>query len=461
MIGKFVYKLLTDNISELSAGGVYPVINPQDPGTDYPRIIYSCFTTFEKSKDQFPNQRKTSLSLKIKGESYDQVNLLSEKVRDLLDSFTDSQSTGQDGLPSYPDNDGYTHNIIDNIDFDKIIFDRSEDYYDEDLLLYSKIDTYNVLWYDDILRLCYDDKTTTPLFFHLDFGLKYLGTYWNSPPLSSGNTVAWVYNRVIRPTLAFDGATPTVWGGKWESAYGNNPAFDYRPIWNHATPTLPAKITFGDDDILGIEDPTGYGSGQFEIPYGGLFIIVYKPTGTEDYNYLNGTPENGNAKQILVSHSKIGSDIKIEVNFNDDFTDISASNTLLSETDSTKYWDADVHFLALSFGGIPSKIGGAYTGRGWYEYFNSDYNPNKTTGQIENSMISGTTDSISGGIGWGNIGKYGGAFSAGFDIYETMGFVATEKRSDANDNAITPFSPGGIIYNQAKNYILNKYKLLK
>ena len=461
MIGKFIYKLLKDNISELSTGGIYPVINPQSPDVAYPHIIYNCFTKFEKSKDQQPNQRVTTLSLKIKGETYDQVNTTSNNVRDLLDGFSDSQTFGQDGLPAYTDVDGYTYNIIKNIAFDKLFFDTSEDFYDDDLRLYSRIDTYNVCWYNDILRYSYDEETTTPLFFHLDFSINAFGYTAGGGigSLSDGEEITRFYNRVIRPTIGYDGDTPTEFPGYWSSDWSFQ-NFNYRPRWYQRTSTLPARAKFEIDDILGINDGN-YGGGQFEIPYGGLFVFLYKPIEVGKPIVLNGKSESGNGKNILLVHEKIGSDIKIKVNFDGDSTfPASSSNTLISTTDSTNYWDADIHFLAVSFGGIPSKVGGSVTGKGWFEYFNSNYNPKETTGQILQNEISGTTDTISATQGWGNIGYYGSPVSGDFYVYETLGFVATEKRVDANDNPITPFSPGGIVYTQLKNYILNRYEQL-
>ena len=170
----------------------------------------------------------------------------------------------------------------------------------------------------------------------------------------------------------------------------------------------------------------------------------------------------GEAGNIVLDHKNIGGDITLEFNPKGNFFTFSAATTtLISSTDSTNYWDADTHFLALSLGGNKAQTGGSYNQSGWYEYFNSNYNPKLTTGQIiKNNSFTGNSETYSNSLtfaGWGD-STYS---TSGVGIHEMLLFVP-ESINTHNINADSaPFQPTDIIYNQIKDYIYNKYDNLK
>ena len=228
--------------------------------------------------------------------------------------------------------------------------------------------------------------------------------------------------------------------------------------------TLPYLKFTGTNTLKVNQDPA---DDKLFLPFGAMIILVYRPVGTDAENYILGsnigTTDN---RPLIISHKKDGSNITIKFNPNgNEFNGASRERTLLTSTDSSNYWGGDYHFLCLSLGGSKKYTGGTYNQQGWYEYFNSDYNPKLTTGQIiKNNSIAGNTDTMGGGADTDFFMERIGSpvnTSGGFNIYEMLIFVPNEKSTHNISNDAAPFQPTDIIYKKVKDYIYNKYNELK
>ena len=117
-------------------------------------------------------------------------------------------------------------------------------------------------------------------------------------------------------------------------------------------------------------------------------------------------------------------------------------------------------------GGSKQYTGGSYNQVGWYEYFNSNYNPKLTTGQIlKNNLITGNTDNLDNDTNnnfyLSRIGQRSGDATGEFRVYELLLFIPNEAQTHNIDADAAPFQPTDIIYKKVKDYIYNKYELLK
>ena len=122
-------------------------------------------------------------------------------------------------------------------------------------------------------------------------------------------------------------------------------------------------------------------------------------------------------------------------------------------------------FYAYLWGGSKNYTGGSVNQAGWFEYFNSNYNPKLTTGQIlKNNTITGNTDSMDSNhqsnFNFKSIG-HAVESSSGFRMYEFLMFIPNEQQTHNIDLDAAPFQPTDIIYKQIKEYIYKKYNQLK
>ena len=494
MIGKAVHKILKDKISALNDGGIYPVIMPQNANysisssTNYPAIVYHQFNEFTVSKDKNPNMLYTRLVLQVISNTYKSIEDISTKVRDVLDHYVDKSSAGLADVPGY-NYKGNNHSFISNVDIAHIFYETEDDNYFEKLELFTRRIEYDVYYYDDVLKLNYDIKNvdgytpTNPLILAYDFTQKELmrrskatdfnvidyesivdsGSYPLNAPMfvfnKLGKTKCLKYNYINNSS-----SNPIV--SEYLKAVSSSPAFC--PTYTESAGVLP-YLHFENNQSLECYLADEYPTTSFYMPYGAMMIFIYKPETTGDENYLSGDfTSNTDRNPIIISHKKIGSDITLKFNPNGNtFDGSSRERTLINSTDSTKYWGGEYHFFCLSLGGCKDYTGGSVNQAGWFEYFNSDYNPNLTTGQIlKNNSITGNTDDM-GGLGYtqfmfNRIGtRTTGESSAGFRMYEFLMFIPNQAQTH-NINADTaPFQPTDIIYKKVKDYIFNKYESLK
>lgn len=496
MIGKAIHIILKDKISELSSGGIYPVVMPQNAkyslgdSSSYPAIVYHQYTDYETSKDKDANILFCRVMIQVISNTYKSVNEISTKVRDVLDHYVDKSTEGLVNVPGYTDSNGYAHSFINNIDINHVFYIEEEDEYFEKLEIYSRRIEYEVYYYDDILKLSYDkvnetqgaSKTpTNPLALAYDFTQSKLmrddtapitpGTIDYDDPITDGLNVCYVFNKLgIVKNLTHDLSPVSITNDVYyeylvSSSYADGA---YQPNYQDGTSegTIPF-LKFEDKENIAVKSSTASYTDQFYLPYGGMCILVYKPTDTGDENYILGAAsESTDNAPLIFSHKKIGSDITLHFNPNGStFTGASRERTLITSTDSTNYWDADYHFFCLSLGGSKNYTGGSYNQEGWYEYFNSDYNPKLTTGQIiKNNSITGNTDTMPNtepnNFSVSRIG-HTQVDSPGFRMYEFLLFIPSYNQEHNIDDDAAFIQPTDIIYKKAKDYIYNKYETLK
>lgn len=511
MIGQAIHKILKNKISALSKGGIFPVIVPQVPGNSinkspdsaYPLIIYHCFDEQEISKEQAPNILFSRVMLQVISDTYKSMDDISQNARDILDHYQDKSLEGLAGVPGYTDN-GYTHNFINNVDIQHIFFQDEEDEYYDKLNLFSRRLEFEVYYYNSINKFSYNAinvilysgvftfesyiTNTNALALSMDFTQANL--LKRADPVGGGPTRPDYDYKTIDGTdivFAFNtlGTSKDIWtnSSDYSGSYGNHDFYQYLQASNTAVThkatyrngvsagTKP-YLEFDNYDNLGVlrtdaTEPTP-DINQFCLPFGAMFIIVYRPTGVTLDNYLLGSNnEAADKASIILSHKKSGSDITITLNPNGSIFNGSArERILLTSTDSTKYWDAKYHFLCVSLGGSKNYTGGTYNQKGWFEYFNSDFNPKLTTGQIlEDNLITGNTDTfaaVDNNFTFSRVGN-GGPFgqSAGFNMYEFLMFVPDAAKTHKINADAAPFQPTDIIYKKVKEYIYNKYESLK
>jgi hypothetical protein len=473
MIGQAIHKILKNQISDLSSGGVFPIIMPQNAkyslssSSSYPAIIYHQMLDLETTKDKNPNMVKCDLSIQVVSKSYKTTSKISKQIKNVLDNYRDFSLAGLDTVQGYQDEYGNNHSLIENVDISNVFFTGESDDYFDDLMLYTRAVDYEVYFYWNLEQFAYskgkaDTATsissfTNPLILSLDFtqvtsnnrsALVFSSvTYRN---VGNGAVVQFLYNKIGK---FYAQKTPTDNIVEYHP-YLRCPDAD-KPTWFAGT-TTPAYAYFDDNDSFRTFRDSAYNG--ISLAYGGLLIYVYRPAKDGGVNYLSGNfvsaAEEGN---MALTHSKIGSNISVEFNpCGNNVSYASRTKSLISSTDSTTYWDADIHFIALSLGGNKAQTGGTKNNSGWFEYFNSNYNPKLTTGQIiqDNSFV-GNSDTYSNSLTFAGMGS-SEATSVGFTIYEMMLFVP-----DASTGSDTvPFQPTNIIYKKIKDYIYNKYESL-
>tara|TARA_R100000700_G_scaffold40930_1_gene58550 strand:+ start:213 stop:1682 length:1470 start_codon:yes stop_codon:yes gene_type:complete len=488
MIGKAIHRILKDKISDLNNGGIYPVIMPQNAkhsisaSTNYPAIVYHNYTEYETSKDKNPNIVFCRVMLQIISDSYNSLNTISTQVRDVLDHYIDKTDKGLAFVSGYSDG-GYTHSFIENIDIQHIFYIDEEDEYFSKLKLFTRRIEYEVYYYDDIMKLSYNVKNsdgytpTNPLALCYDFtqsklmrGTTALGDINYDGTIVDNSIVDWVFNKLGRVKSLSDNTITTTNYNFYEymksGAAGGSPLL--RPVFQDGISenTMPF-LNFTGFQTIAVESIDSPLTQQFVMPYGGMVVLVYKPTGTDGENYILGSDnQTANLRPLIFSHKKVGSDITLHFKTNGITFDASSNErTLISSTDSSSYWDADYHFFCLSLGGSKQYTGGSYNQQGWYEYFNSNYNPKLTTGQIlKNNSITGNTDDLDNDMDnnfyINRIGQRQIDDSAGFRMYEMLLFIPNEKQTHNINADAAPFQPTDIIYKKLKDYIYNKYEKL-
>ena len=459
MIGKAIHTILKNMINDLSSGKVFPTIMPQNvyqtlSSPSYPAIIYNTFTTFEKSKDDLPNIKKVMLNVQVVSNKYEDINIIGKKVRDVLDQYIDKSTFGLDNVPGYIDSDGYEHNFVSNVDINKIFYTGESDNYLDDLFLHVRSMDFDLYYYEDINKLSYETNDDSPLYANISFKQRELlfnsDSTFNHPGTGGGN-FGYLIQKLGKAKLN-NVETNNIYQFEAPSGIGLWPRWDPEGF-----------ALFENAESLQIDITTaGYDVGNFPIASGAMLVYVYKPTETGPANYLSGKGRSSTESNVLISHDKNGSDIKIRLNTSGSFsTNSSDTVDLVSTTDSANYWSADLHFLCVSISGNKNATGGTKNGAGWFEYFNSDYNPKLTTGQIlQNNSFAGNTTNLSHDQTWGSIGGYNVA-SGGFRIYENLVFIPKNKKThDSGGYDVAPFQPTDIIYKTVKNYIYNKYESL-
>ena len=466
MIGKAIHTILKDKIKDLSTGSIYPVIMPQNAkytlgdSSSYPAIIYDATIDYIKSKDKNPNMLKGVVSIMVVSESYKTTSEISTQVRDVLDHYVDLSDDGLAGVQGFTDDKGYKHSFIENLDISDIFYvDEEDDYYDE-LFLYTRSTIYDIYYYENIDKFSYNKglaPITNPLMLSLDCtqitndtkgGLMFKSGTTNP---SNSDDVLKLYNKL---GVYYAKETPTDSREQYDGYLTPNDS--NKP--NYYNATTPAYLEFDGYESLRTYDGANK---NISLSAGAMFIMVYKPTTTGGENYLLGNWDlSGNEGNIVLSHKKVGSDITLHYNPCGDFTVFSSrTETLITSTDSTNYWDADIHFIALSLGGNKAQTEGSYNQSGWYEYFNSDYNPKLTTGQIiKDNSFTGNSDTYSNSLTFASMG--GVVESSGFRVHELLLFVPDANSTHNIDADAAPFQPTDIIYKKIKDYIYNKYKSL-
>ena len=477
MIGKAIYNLLKSHISDLATGGIYPVVIPQN-STDLsssPAIVYNIVTSYEGSKNSEPDMTRAVIEFRVISNTYKKTDDISKSLRYLLDNYRDQTFSGLDNLRGYVDYKGSKHNLYKNIDIADIFYQDQEDDYIDDLFLYSRSIVYNVYYYDNINKFCLDYKdTTNPLILSIKadasiekyspndtFKSALISSNIESRVNSGGNISRW-YNSIGD---VYSKSTPTSSINNYINYMTSigSPKFYSTAISDIIRP----RVSFQTTDAVCTAVDSGGASldlTPIDLSLGALLVFIYRPTVTEDYNFLSGDYSIDGAvynPSICISHKKIGSDITLEFNPRGDFASFSSETiSLTTSTDSTNYWDADLHFLALSVGGNKAQTGGSYNQSGWYEYFNSNLNNNLTIGEIlEDNTFTGNSVTYSNSCNFASIGGLAG--SAGFDVYEFLLFVPSGAQTHGINADAAPFQPTDIIYKKVKDYIYKKYKSLK
>ena len=467
MIGKAIYTILKKEISDLATGGIYPIVMPQNAkytlsdSSSYPAVLYHQMIDYTDSKDLMPNMVKCDLGIQVVSQSYKTTSEIANKIKDVLNNYRDFSTSGLDGVQGFQDIHGNNHSFIENVDISSIFFvDESDDYLD-DLLLYTTSIDYSVYYYWNMEQFSYNKgiaAITNPLMLSLDCTQRKNNTQSalvfasdSLLTLDNGENAKLIYNKLGK---YYAKETPTSSRAEYDGYLTTEDA--NRPVYYNAT--APAYLDFNSTDYLRTYD-SAYKN--ISLSAGALFILVYRPSTTGGYNYLFGNHVAGSEGNIILSHKKVGSNITIEFNPCGDFSTYSSrTQSLITSTDSTNYWDADIHFIALSVGGNKAQTGGSENNTGWFEYFNSNYNPKLTTGQIiKDNSFTGNSDTYSNSLtfaGWGD----GSNSSSGFRIYEMLLFVPDANTTHNIDADAAPFQPTDIIYKKAKDYIYNKYESL-
>jgi hypothetical protein len=473
MIGQAIHKILKNQISDLNSGGVFPIIMPQNSkyslssASSYPAVIYHQMIDLETTKDKSPNMVKCDLSIQVISKSYKTTAKLSKKIKNVLDNYRDLSKSGLDVVQGYQDRYANNHSFIENVDISNVFFSNESDDYFEDLRLYTRAVDYQVYFYWNINQFSYskgkaDTATsissfTNPLILSLDLtqvtsNSRSALVFSALPPLNVSNATAvqFLYNKIGN---YYAQKTPT------DNIVEYDPYLrctdSDKPEWFEGT-TTPAYAYFsGTKNFRTFKNPS---YDPISLAYGALLIYVYKPIKNGGNNFLAGNnvsaSEEGN---IAISHAKIGINITIEFNpCGNNASYASRTISLKTSTDSNRYWDADIHFLALSLGGNKAQTGGTKNNSGWYEYFNNNHNPKLTTGQIlQANSFTGNSDTYSNSLTFAGIGSEQDT-SLGFGVYEMLLFVPESSTGD--DTA--PFRPTDIIYKKIKDYIYNKYESL-
>tara|TARA_R100000458_G_scaffold59929_2_gene72833 strand:- start:7251 stop:8753 length:1503 start_codon:yes stop_codon:yes gene_type:complete len=500
MIGKAIHKILKTQISDLSTGGVFPVVIPQntkyklDSDSAYPSIIYHQMESVVPSKDKNLNILKCELGIQVVSKSYKDTDELSKKVKYLLSNYVDFTESGLGEIKGYTDENGYVHSFIKNIEISNIFFVDENDEYDDELYLFIKSIDFDVYYYNNINQFSYGYKkgngstipsqlntSSTPLILSLDctqiIKQNRFGSITNKGALMSESSPT---SDVLYPSEGGD-KVQTLFNKIGEFSSKINSSSDYftfnpllttesadRPSYNDTSSSL-AYLQFTTGKYLRTQRGTTYDDYQpISLANGGLIVLIYQPltvVGTSTTNNIIGNQvdtSGGDVGNLIISHSKDSSgNIKIDFNPCGDWTQFSSRTiNLVTSTDSTNYFSADVHFLALSLGGNKAQTGGTYNQSGWFEYFNSVYNPKLTTGQIiKNNSFSGNSDTYSESLTFASIG--GNGTLSGFNLYEMLLFqhpVVTTHNLNAD---AAPFQPTDIIYKKIKDYVYNKYNVLK
>lgn len=467
MIGKAIYTILKKEISDLATGGIYPIVMPQNAkyslsdSSSYPAVLYHQVIDFQFSKDLIPNMVKCDLGIQVISKSYKTSSQIANRIKDVLDNYKDLSTDGLDDVQGFQDIHGNNHSFIENVDICDVFYKDQQDDYLDDLFLYTISIDYDVFYYWNMEQFSYNKgiaAITNPLMLSLDCtqrknntqsALVFASTDLNT--LDNAESAKVIYNKL---GAYYAKETPTSsrveYDGYLTTETANRPTY-----YNNTTPSY---LDFVSNDYMRTYD-SAYKN--ISLSSGALFILVYKPTGAGSRNYLYGNHVSGSEGNIVLSHKKISSTITIEMNPCGDFSTYSSRNqTLTTSTNATNYWDADIHFIALSLGGNKAQTGGSKNNSGWYEYFNSNYNPKLTTGQIiKDNSFTGNSDTYSNSLtfaGWGD----GTNNSAGFRIYEMMLFVPDANSTHNIDADAAPFQPTDIIYKKLKDYIYNKYESL-
>tara|TARA_R100001463_G_scaffold65456_2_gene118746 strand:+ start:385 stop:1800 length:1416 start_codon:yes stop_codon:yes gene_type:complete len=471
MIGKAIYKLLKNEVSDLATGGIYPVIMPQNPNdsNNFPAVIYTTSIETMDSKDAEINMFKATVEIQVVAESYDSANNISRKIKYIFDHYVDRKTKQYSDpifIEGFKTKDGYSHNYVSNINIDNVFFqDNDDDYFDE-LYLYSITNLYDIYFYNNINKFSFDKGglISNPLTVSLD-----------ATQVTSENKSGLISALTTGQVSLGNGGNPRVWlntNGNFEGKEtASSDVSEFNRFLSIGSPkyyndTTFAHMRFGQAvaDSFHLSDLSG-NLKTLSIEYGALFILVYRPI-TVGQNILLGDFDidaGYTNSSLYLTHTKNGSDITIKFNprgFFDNFS--SETETLITTTDSANYWDADLHFIALSVGGNKANTGGSKNQKGWFEYFNSTYNPKLTTGQIINdNSFSGNTNTYNKSCTFASVGGWAnGTGSSGINIHELLIFVP-EGKTKRIDVDSAPFQPTDIIYNEAKNYIFSKYKNLK
>jgi len=478
MIGQAIHKILSLNITDvdgISFDRVYPIIIPQNTNTDaygqnefgYPSIIYQPITSFVTSKDQEPNSLNVKVQITIVSESYKTTELLSRKVRDILDHYVDNSTLGLAGVPGYKDENGYRHNIIENTDINHIFFLDEDEEFNEDLFTYSRYMTFDCFCYYTINRMSYDSTTTSPLTMSLDCSTNGLMKYslTSEGNTANGDQITYLYNKLASSKI------PTWPSGSLSSKpyfqailLSNKPRY-YDGTSAETKPYAEFKQINSSgayaQEILQYINSSGSGI-QFGWPWGIMVVYVYKPITSKAH--LSGQYSIAGTINMEITHEISASEnVLININTSGKSTTYpSDKETLVSKPDSkSTYWDADYHFLCVSLCGGKSFAGGDKNGVGWFEYFNSNLNKKLTTGQILNqNAISGNTTTIAHQNKWGTIGSVVQEGECTFRLYECLVFTPQEKTTHLNDYDTAPFQPTDIVYAEVKKYIYAKYPRL-
>tara|TARA_R100000655_G_scaffold31221_1_gene62680 strand:- start:16854 stop:18353 length:1500 start_codon:yes stop_codon:yes gene_type:complete len=499
MIGKAIYKILTENLPAhltIKNGGVYPLYFIQDsytvtgsggyPFSTYPQIVYHTFTDPILSKDTLPNMNYVRLTMQVVSHKYIDINTVSSQLRDVLDHYVDRSSAGLAGVPGYRENGNY-HNLVSNVDIQHIFYQEEEDEYFDKIKLFTRRIEYDVYYYDDIIKYGYDkagvwfeqDRTVSnPLALCYDFtqvGLMRKKDYTNNIPdyagkVINGGDVFYTFNKLGKTDYqkinTFNtGSTNEILKEYLETDHASNMPVYYDGVADNCKPYL----FFQNNSNLGIVSQSQINNypNQLFTPYGFMIVMVYKPVNSWSENYLMGSNSESQPTPFLVSHSKLTDGIKIKCRYHGlSFSGSPAEFTIVDGgTDSTNYWGGDYHFLCLSLGGSKAYTGGSRSYKGWFEYFNSNYNPRLTTGQISyNNKILGDlsveTDAAPNNEYYTRIGSVDQT-SAGFRMYEMLLFTPPEKIKRGSNVDDPPFQPTDILYKNIKDYIYRKYESLK
>ena len=185
MIGQAIHTILKSQISDLSTGGVFPIIMPQNSkyslssSSSYPAVIYHQMLDLETTKDKNPNMVKCDLSIQVVSKSYKTTSKISDQIKNVLDNYRDFTPVGLDTVQGYQDEYANNHSLIENVDISNVFFTGESDDYFEDLMLYTRAIDYDVYFYWNLEQFAYSkgksatatsiSSFTNPLILSLDF----------------------------------------------------------------------------------------------------------------------------------------------------------------------------------------------------------------------------------------------------------------------------------------------------